>query len=75
MQSETYRLLIADDTPALHETYRSIFAANNGQSPQFPGAEKFAPELVIPAVAPTTTYETTHVTQGEDALTAAATPH
>ena len=74
--STTFRILIADDTPALHESYRNIFAPLGECPPPFPGAEKFlgaaatgAPASVGPV------FELTSVFQGEEALSAIATAH
>ncbi|MCX6938650.1 MAG: hybrid sensor histidine kinase/response regulator [Verrucomicrobia bacterium] len=72
--SSTYRILIADDTPALHESYRNIFAPPGDCPASFPGAEEFlgATATDLPAsVSPV--FELTFVFQGEEALSAIAT--
>ena len=71
MTPRPHRILIADDTPALHEAYRNIFAVEIDELAAIPGLAKFAPELTTPAAAAGPTYALTHVQQGEEAIAAA----
>ncbi len=69
MSSERYRILIADDTPALHDAYSSIFNPVGVDRAPIPGADKFAPELARPETTGPV-YDITYVNQGEEALAA-----
>ncbi len=72
MKPESFRILIADDNPAIHAAYRSIFSSAGQEEQTFPGAQKFAPELATPQIHHTFAFELTSVMQGEEAITAAA---
>jgi two-component system, sensor histidine kinase and response regulator len=71
MKPETYRILIADDTPALHESYYNIFTSEADEGVAMSGMAKFAPELVEHEKPVAPIYALTHVQQGEEAITAA----
>jgi signal transduction histidine kinase len=73
MQPAISRILIADDTPALHESYRNIFAVETDALAGLPGMAKFAPNHVEPPPPKPAAYALTHVKQGEEALAAAST--
>jgi signal transduction histidine kinase len=68
MPSVISRILIADDTPALHEAYRNIFAVETDAFADLPGMAKFAPAHMVPNAPPAPSYELTYVSQGEEAL-------
>ncbi len=72
MKTELHRILIADDTEALHESYRNIFAVETDELAGMPGLAKFAPEQVGSAPHSGPSYVLTHVSQGEDALATAS---
>jgi signal transduction histidine kinase len=72
MPSAISRILIADDTPALHESYRNIFAVETDALADLPGLAKFAPEHVAPHSPAEPAYALTHVKQGEEALATAS---
>ena len=72
MKTEPHRILIADDNPALHESYRNIFAVETDELAGMTGLAKFAPELVTVANPEGPAYALTHVMQGEAAIAAAA---
>ena len=72
MPTDIYRILIADDTPALHESYRNIFAVDTDELGGLPGMAKFAPDRVLPKSPELRAFALTHVTQSEDALATAA---
>jgi len=71
MHSAISRILIADDTPALHESYRNIFAVGTDELACLPGMAKFAPDHVEPKTPAAPAYALTHVKQGEEALATA----
>jgi signal transduction histidine kinase len=73
MQTQFSRILIADDTPALHEAYRNIFAIETDELKGLPGMAKFASVKVETITPNVPHYAITHVSQGEEALAAAAT--
>jgi signal transduction histidine kinase len=74
MNHETCRILVADDTPALHEAYRNIFATiDEPSATAFQlGTSKFATDMVEAPMAAGLRHEITYVHQGEEAIAAAA---
>ncbi len=72
MKPETHRILIADDTEALHESYRNIFAVEGDELAGLPGLAKFDPEQVATSTLLGPSYALVHVKQGEEALAAAS---
>ena len=68
MQNHISRILIADDTPALHESYRNIFAVEIDELAGLPGMSKFAPSQVSTLRHAVPSFAITHASQGEEAL-------
>jgi signal transduction histidine kinase len=72
LKTEHYRILIADDTETLHESYRNVFSREGDDLAGLPGLAKFAPEQVAVRKLLGPTFTLTHVYQGEEAIAAAS---
>ena len=70
MTPEPFRILVADDLPAIHEDYRKILAPAAPSRSPFAGFEDFAPELATELTPPFPGFEIDCVGQGEDAVRA-----